>query len=1071
MHSGRLTYVFFFLLCTIIPALGQGIEVEFGKNRVQHHDDFRNWWRYESENFITYWYGKARHVAQASMQMAEMDFEKIVNIIEHRSNAKIEIIAYVDITDMKQSNIGSEEQFSHTAGQTKIVGNKMFVYFNGDHQHLHRQIRGGMARIIMNNMLYGGNIQEIVQNAVFLNVPEWFSEGLISYISSDWDTEIDGTLKTILRKEEKKEFNNLAYRYPVTIGHSFWYFLADKYGSSSIANILYLTRINRDLDNAFLYVVGASLDRLIEEWQLYYEPQMDIPLMRGSRPFPFKVKKGRVLTHVLSHPDKRHLIYATNEMGKIRLYKTDGKKSKCFFKTGYCNQIQSPDLNYPIMSFSPEGDELYIIYEKRDILKLRKYRMSDMAMEEQIIPTDIQRIYDLCISEDGNLYFSGANNGLSDIFMYQPKNRQYLKLTDDFYDDLELEYYSDGQREGLLFLSNRDNPITLPNDRLKTTLPIANSDVFFLDLESSQDPIKRITQNRFGNKKEIQLDNSNNLIYLSSKSGNWNARKIDLKEVFRQIDLGGTMDYGFDGQAVSDYAVNIHLYYYNPSRKQWYHVFDELEQYVQVNTDKSYITEIENSSQDKPNENIEVPNTPLDSQYFDVSFENPEFIKPKELPIQEATPDEIAEYQNRKDNNSGAEELNFSRAVASRLRFRIDYFNTNLDNSLLFGGLDTYAGEKMEFNNPPLGILLKANLKDIFEDYVVEGGTRITTSFNGSEHFLRLSDKKFRIDKHYSIYRRAIRELIDRGEYAGYRGRNITFIGVFEARYPFDVYRSLRGSTTFRNDRFNILASDRQSLNAPSVDEQRLGFRLEYVFDNTIDRSLNIKNGTRYKVFSEVVKRFAVDLAPFNLDFSDGFMTVMGFDFRHYVPVLKHSVLAVRAHGSTSFGSERILFYAGGMENWLFPSFNNSTSFPTEDNYAYQTIATNIRGFDYNIRNGGTFGIINTEFRLPIMPYITRKKLRFAPLQNLQFSTFFDVGLAWFGVNPVARDNPANSGFFSNPAVSIDVEYYRDPLIMSYGWGVRTLIFGYYLKFDYGYGIETRRVQDPVWHLSLGKDF
>ena len=86
---------FSIILVSFIVFIGglnsQVTDTQFGKNRVQYHNDFKDWWMYESENFITYWYGKARNVGQAAMQIAEMDYENIVNIIEHRTNEKIEI--------------------------------------------------------------------------------------------------------------------------------------------------------------------------------------------------------------------------------------------------------------------------------------------------------------------------------------------------------------------------------------------------------------------------------------------------------------------------------------------------------------------------------------------------------------------------------------------------------------------------------------------------------------------------------------------------------------------------------------------------------------------------------------------------------------------------------------------------------------------------------------------------------------------------------------------------------------------------------------------------------------------
>ena len=96
-------------------------------------------------------------------------------------------------------------------------------------------------------------------------------------------------------------------------------------------------------------------------------------------------------------------------------------------------------------------------------------------------------------------------------------------------------------------------------------------------------------------------------------------------------------------------------------------------------------------------------------------------------------------------------------------------------------------------------------------------------------------------------------------------------------------------------------------------------------------------------------------------------MGVLGFDARHYERILKHSVLAVRAAGATTFGKERTLYYLGGTDNEVGASFNEEINTPA-GNYAFQTLAANMRGFNRNIRNGTSYALINTELRIP--PYL-----------------------------------------------------------------------------------------------------
>lgn len=1061
----------------------QILDEEFGKNRVQYHHNFDNWWMYESENFITYWYGKGRRIGSAAMQIAEVDYDEIRNVIEHRINEKIEIIVYVDLTDLKQSNLGSEEEFTTVAGKTKIVGRKIFVHFDGSHPRLRQQIREGVAAILIDAMLYGSNLQEIVQNAVLLNVPEWFRDGLISYLGSSWDAEINASLKKVILEEGRDEsFEDLSAEYPAIVGHSFWYFLSETYGRSSIANLLYLTRINRDLEHAFLYVLGVEPSRLEEDWRSFYSDLFTEDMSGDEEGDMFKIRDNRKLTKIKFNPKSDQYAYVTNQLGKNRVYLAKEGKSKMIFKNGYCNLVQDPDYNYPIIEWSNDGRYLFIVYEKRDVLYLQRLDTRTGTTEEQSIPFEIERIYDISPINRDEFIFAGTDNGYSDLFKYFVKTRQFEKLTDDYHDDLEVEYFNDGQNEGIIFLSNRLDEALIPRDYIDTILPLANPDIFFLDFNNSQSPLYRLSDNTVSDKRELKLLPGGRLAFLSDKSGVWSRRILDLNASFREIELGMYLDFGFDGLLESQYTDNILLFDYDPNSRRVLDLFETQDKIISesrpLNSNLIKDTMLLPSPHIVKEDKVEEVDSAqieyaLDYDNFFLSeFDNPEpEVKTKPKASHDWEEDVTAKYQYDQSHHGKVPKYVYSQAIASRLRFRLDHFNTSLDNSLLFGGLDTYAGTKQGFENPPLGILLKSNFKDIFEDYEIDAGARITTSFTGSEYFILLKDKKRRIDKHYAVYRKSLKHDVREGPYANRRARTLTFIGMFQARYPIDVYQSIRGSATFRNDKFNILAVNRQTLDAPSLDEQRLGLKLEYVFDNTIELDINLRNGLRAKGYTEVVKRFAFDFDPFKLDGSEGFMTVVGLDVRYYQPILKHSVFAVRLNGATSLGSEKILFYTGGMNNWLFPVFDNSTPGPTEDNFAYQTIATNLRGFNYNVRNGSSHLLVNSELRLPIMKYLSKRRIKFTPLQQLQFSAFFDLGLAWSGSSPFGGDDPSNSVVLQNPSVTLDVNFFRDPLIMGYGWGVRTSLFGYYLKFDYAWGIETRTVQDPIYYLSIGTDF
>jgi len=117
----------------------------------------------------------------------------------------------------------------------------------------------------------------------------------------------------------------------------------------------------------------------------------------------------------------------------------------------------------------------------------------------------------------------------------------------------------------------------------------------------------------------------------------------------------------------------------------------------------------------------------------------------------------------------------------------------NLDNSLLFQGLESPAANPDGFETPIPGILLKTSFKDLFEDYEFELGARFPTTFNGDEYFLIFKDKKKRLDKTYTAYRKTRKFTPNDSSFPPERTRSVTLLGQVQYSYPLDIFTSIRG--------------------------------------------------------------------------------------------------------------------------------------------------------------------------------------------------------------------------------------------------------------------------------------
>ncbi|MBL0080743.1 MAG: hypothetical protein IPP53_17065 [Bacteroidetes bacterium] len=102
---------------------------------------------------------------------------------------------------------------------------------------------------------------------------------------------------------------------------------------------------------------------------------------------------------------------------------------------------------------------------------------------------------------------------------------------------------------------------------------------------------------------------------------------------------------------------------------------------------------------------------------------------------------------------------------------------------------------------------------------------------------------------------------------------------------------------------------------------------------------------------------------------------------------------------------------------WINPKFDNTIPVDQNNNYAFQAIATNMRGFPINTRNGNSFMVINSELRVPLFSYLAKKPLKSPFLNNFQIVGFFDIGSAYKGLTPFAEENPFSTEIISPGAI------------------------------------------------------
>lgn len=1050
----------------------QSIRTEFGKNRVQYHDDFNKWWMYETENFVVYWYGKGRNIAQTAVQIAELAHPRIQNFVEHRINDKIEIIVYTDVSDLLQSNIGNEETFETRNDVTKVIGSRIFVYFDGNHRNLELKIKQGIAHVFLNAMYNRGSLQEIVDSDPDLKVPTWYKEGFVSYAGDAWNSYIEDELRDLwtIRKGKFQKFDRLASDHPRVAGHAMWHYLASEYGRTSITTMLYLMRLRSDFDENIEFVFGFDFKQLKRDWTNYFRQYFEVE----QEAFVAFSEEDRISlgykewfpksTYRLS-PSGRDLIYVVNQFGKYQvvLRNLETGQQDVIFSFGSKNQVQQADYNYPLIAWHPTRFEVTLCYEKRDLIMLRRIDLTTGEVAEQSIPENFQRVYNLDYITDDEYFLNANTDGFSDLYVYRSRSRQHDQITDDYYDDIDASYIQLGEQWGVLFSSNRPSSNIIPQ-QLDTVLPINHFDIFFLPLES--DFALRLTNTPGESELDPRIANGHYLTFLKRVNGINNRWVIDLNSRRSAYSNSNWSRNIINHDAVKE--ADRHVFQtYNEGQYQTYVTqpnWNKSEQLFYTSTATSAPVEVVEQVTELP---AVTPSTP--GVLFQSKFKDPEYIEPLETnaKFKIFKRDFIKDF-NLNEEDQKVIEFIPARAVAARRQFKMEQFVTRLDNEVLFEGLESYADRESEIEIQEVGILFKGVTKDIFEDFKIEMGVRIPTNFNGTEFFAVLDDRRKRIDKKYALYRKQISNALPG---ANQRLRDVTWIGLHRWSYPFDTYSSVRATGQIRVDQTFLLHSDELARTIPKFNEKRASIKLEYVFDNTLDIDLNLRHGSRYKAYIEAINRFDLELGnSFKFDASRGFTTVVGFDARHYQPILRNSILALRTAGASSFGSDKILYYVGGTDGWVTPKFEQNTPVPQDQNFAFKTIAPNLRGFNHNVRNGRTFLLASAELRVPFLKYLSARELKSKFLRNIQLVGFFDFGSAWHGLIPNNENSPVNQSRLSGPRVEVVLDLDKKVFAYSYGVGARINLLGYFVRADYAWGVDGGR-QEPKLHISLGTDF
>ncbi len=1109
-----------FIVLVSSVAEGQTNSEVFGQNRIQKRK-FK-WKFFDTHHFRVYHYDNAgRQLGRYVSEEAESDIAVIEKKLGGQFPQRFNIILYNSYDEYRQSNVGLKEESptlgNTRAGAVKIVDDKLVVYFTGEHADLRRQIRSGMALVVMQRMIFGESLKTMVKNALLLNLPPWVTDGYIAYLVDGWDAKSSSEWKGILDARPGEGFYELAERYPELAGKAFWKYVSTKYSMKVVKSLLYSMQQKTSLNKAMLepYNLRMKVTDAYDSCISFYKNTYATDALSQEEPdsthglISLKVPKDNsVIRNIKISPSGTDVCYVAWKDGLYTVYtqKTTGSQTITnLLEGGEKDMTEQIDPNYPMVAWSKTGNKLAVLYRgKKGATLLRIYNNEKGRIENHVIPSNrFDRVLSFAfMQDDDNLVLSAIKNSQTDLYMFKIRGSRMTNITDDAWDDVSPEFVSGGSRTGILFLSNRPQPnLNVPVG--VNELPAGPLNVFFYNTVSERPELLQCSDVKEGHISQPVQYGPENFAYLHDKNG------VNNKYVVMFARDENNLDTPY-AEPVTNYRSGIISHQYTSVTGDIADVVQQKDKYVvyfhelllpenglpvkklqrttlsmeqpepvglieKKSTNSPFANRRRNSSQSGTSSIPEIKS----GNVFQSEFSDND-APTKNVFASGAEPSIGEDEENDDADSSLLTEMTDSaylkmRPQKYRHSFKPDFLSVKLNNSILFNQYQSIAANGGDYQNPSVSALTNISLNEVLENHRITAGFQFPLENANSTYFLQYQNFTHRLDWGLLYLRK--QDKAYKG--VGYVDNNNNLIFVKQQlfktttnliqadfSYPIDRMRSLRFHTSVREDRFVQKVTDTLSLalDFPKTFTYTSFSRFEYVFDNTISPVLNILNGTRYKVFTEYI---------YGLNEGNKSCYNFGFDFRHYEKLYKNIILANMVSYAHSDGNSKVQYLAGGVDNWIRPKKSTSGG-GSLDGYGFQRLATPLRGYKQSARAGNNYAVVSTEVRVPVVTTFVKRPIQSAILKNLQLVPFADAGATWRGFVPDAErltesfhfPNYGVNGGLNN--VNLDLTRFSG-IALGYGAGLRTSLFGYFLRLDAAWNIEGGR--RPLIYLALGTDF
>jgi hypothetical protein len=436
----------------------------FGKNQIRY-DKF-NWYTYETDHFIMYYYPEIEPHLERMAGYAESAYQHVSSELKYDLAHKIPLILFQTSSEFQQQNVvpgAAQEGVGAFAEPTRT---RIVMPMDEPPDLLYR--------LIVHELTHQFDYDIIPASLVRRGSPLWIHEGLADYMTGEWrpmDLRAvrDAAVADIIPKMSKLEgYSDVGgARMIYNLGHAIFEFIESKWGKDGLRAYLFALRKSvigggEDAYEEAFKITAEEFDQqfdkyLKDRFKPFRDKERPADYGRNLGPTPEKTPYRGVYTAEPSPSGDLLAIFTGNrrdgEGDIVLVSRKDGsvvrKLTAGFDKDKGFEYIVTPGgrwVTVPWLTWSATGDRLayFARTEKSRTLIMQDILTGDVKDRIEMRTLDEPESPDY--SPDGKkVVFAALQNGTGDIFVVDLASREITNLTKDNFADSAPTWAPDGQ--------------------------------------------------------------------------------------------------------------------------------------------------------------------------------------------------------------------------------------------------------------------------------------------------------------------------------------------------------------------------------------------------------------------------------------------------------------------------------------------------------------------------------------------------------------------------------------------------------------------------------------------------